>query len=517
MDGIGTARTSSMHPTLERALTNASSGSVATPGQRFAAAVAAVPQPGPLATPVPPRPRQELGTDTTLRALVERASFGFSVGDYQEALARGYDGWIEWQLDWQKVDDDLAVQRLHVYQALRLSNTELLEQFSDPLPLSTQLSAARMIRAMYSRRLLYVRMVEFWTDHFNVYLFDELCQWFKITDDRDVIRRHALGKFPDMLRASAHSPAMMWYLDNYTNVAGAVQENYARELQELHTLGADGPYDEHDVTEVARCFSGWGVHGAQSSAGRPGNFHFDPALHDNGPKVVLGVAIPAGGGKSDGDFVLDLLAMHPSTARHISRKMARWLLSYDPPAHVVDDLTQIYLSSGGDVKDMLRYLLRPETLFGVPEARRRKLKRPLHLVVSLTRAILLPSSVPEMLAVELDNLGQQPFLRTTPDGYPDHIRDWGTSMLARWTYAVRLMSFDVPFNRPSLPNIHALLATAPPGSSLAEAIDWMLTGGRLGEEVRGKLQRYLDTHPMTDVVLREAIALAASSTGYQFY
>ncbi len=514
MEGIQTARARVADPVMQRALAHCTPDS--NPHSADPAALAAaLPRVAAVPRPVP-APAPGLGTDEEIRALIERATFGFTVESYQEALSMGYDAWVEWQLDWQHIVDTQSDLRLNTFQALRLTNPELLENYPDPFVLNTELPGARIVRALFSKRQLYERVVEFWTDHFNIDQSDELCQWFKISDDRDVIRRYALGRFPDLLRRTAHSPAMMWYLDNYANVAGSVQENYGRELMELHTLGADGPYAEFDVTEVARCFTGWGVRGVDSTTGRPGTFYFDPTQHDYGEKVVLGVTIPAGGGKSDGDFVLDLLAMHPKTAHYVSSKLANWLLSYDPPGGVIDDLVQIYMSTAGDIKAMVRFLVSRSTVARVPQHRRAKLKRPLRLVTGLARALSTDSVVPNNLAFELDALGQQPFLHPTPDGYADDL-SWANSTLARWTYAVRMMALDVVGNEPSITTIHALLATAPPGSSLVESIDWMLTGGGLGPQVRSRIQRFLDTHNMTDVVLREAIALGASSTSYQFH
>ncbi len=502
----------SHHPLIERALASSRDASRTTrPGPTT------VPVPPPISAPLPPG-NSTGGTpiDADVRFLVHRATMGFSVPAYQEALSMGYDAWLEWQLDWENVDDSAAQSTLDGYQALELDNPELLERFPDPLPLTSTLQQARLVRAMFSRRQLYERMVEFWTDHFNINLFDELCQWFKLTDDREVIRPHALGKFPDLLRASAHSPAMMWYLDNYANVAGAEQENYARELQELHTLGVDGPYTELDVTEVARCFTGWGVHGVGSTQGRPGNFHFDASVHDTGSKTVLGHFIPAGGGKSDGDFVLELLANHPSTADFLSRKMARWLLSYDPPEHVIQGVVQVFHSTGGDIKAMVRRLLQPEVVVRVPKRERPKAKRPLELVTSLMRAVAVESQNPFYLGEELDEMGQEPFAWRTPDGYPDDAAAWASTILPRWRFVSKLMARDVFSNLPEVTTIEALLATAPAGSSRAQAIDWVLTGGLLGDEAVAAVQRLIESQPDNGVVLREAIAFAASTPAYQY-
>ncbi len=500
-------------PLIDRALRCSASA----PAQASAASFA-IPVPLPAQAPLPPGPGAGVQPiDEDVRFLMHHATMGFCVPAYAEALALGHRAWLEWQLDWQNIDDSATDLRLQNFHFLTRSNTELLRDFPDPGPLVFGMRQVRVLRAIYSRRQLYERVVEFWTDHFNIRQSDELCQWFKVTDDRDVIRRHALGKFPELLRASAHSPAMMWYLDNYANVAGQAQENYARELQELHTLGVDGPYDEGDVAEVARCFTGWTVRGVDSTDGRPGTFHFDPTTHDYGSKVVLGHTIPAGGGKSDGDFVLELLGTHPSTADYISRKLARWLLSYDPPEHVIQSVVQVFVNTGGDIKAMVSKLLQPEVVARVPLPGRRKVKRPLSLLVGLCRGIGLVSNNLFQLAAQLDDMGQSPFDWLTPDGYPDDAGTWGNSMLPRWEFASLLLGRDILFNEPDVALIQALLDTAPPGSNLSEAIDWILTGGLLDEETRRGVQRYVDGSPMNGVVLRETIALAASSAGYQYY
>src|SRR3989442_372228 len=178
-----------------------------------------------------------------------------------------------------------------------------------------EMTRATILRAVWSERQLYEVMVHFWTDHFNIDCSKADCRWLKAADDRDVIRRHALGRFPDLLRASALSPAMLWYLDGRANRKqqdnDKPNENYARELLELHTLGIHGGYTQRDVMEVARCLSGWSVRSVKQL--RKGSVEFHPGLHDDGAKLVLGRAIPAGLGQQDLDRVLEIVALHPAT------------------------------------------------------------------------------------------------------------------------------------------------------------------------------------------------------------
>ena len=192
------------------------------------------------------------------------------------------------------------------------------------------LRQSAILRAVYSRRQLQERMVEFWSDHFNIYAFKGQGPQFKVVDDHETIRAHALGKFRDLLGASARSAAMLGYLDNTSNRKGVPNENYARELMELHTLGVHGGYTQRDVKEVARCLTGW----TTEKHWHRGRFLFDPDAHDNGAKQVLGLTIAPGGGVTDGERVLDMLAGHPSTARHLARKLCVHFLGDAPDAWV---------------------------------------------------------------------------------------------------------------------------------------------------------------------------------------
>lgn len=494
-------------------------GKLAGPPVDFHAAPASS-LPGPIAMAGPSL--DHLGhtafVDEQVRFLMNRATNGFNVRDYRRALNMGYQEWLEWQLDHENIDDSDVDAALAVYPTLDMTNAVLYETYiDDPASVVYELQEALLIRAIYSRRQLYERMVEFWTDHFNINQLDDLCLWFKTTDDRRVIRQHALGTFPDMLRTSPRSAAMLWYLDNYNNIAGNVQENYARELLELHTLGVDGPYTEVDVVEVARAFTGWTFHGVYT-AGPFGKFVFVPSIHDVGEKTVLGQTIPAGGGIEDGQQVLDILAMHPTTAEFISRKMARWLLTYEPPQDLVDRLVTIYLSTAGSIKPMIREILRPSTVASIPQGARPKLKRPYHMVTALMRAAEVPTTAPLNLTAELVGLGQVPYWWGTPDGYPDNLASWGKALLPRWEFASRLFAREIPGNLPEVSVLQTLIATAPAGSSTAQAINWVLTGGTIPASHVAGVQQFIDAHPsQPSIVLREAFALMASSPSYQYY
>ncbi len=255
------------------------------------------------------------------RRLVRRATMGATVSDLERLSELGYDGWLAEQLDYESLDDAGLESVLgDAFPTINLSSQQILERYvGDPGTPIFHLINARLYRAIYSRRQLFERMVTFWSDHFHTALFSDAGYLLKPVDQREVIRRHALGSFRELLHASARSPAMLVYLTNDSNVKGHPNENYARELMELHTMGADQGYTQRDVIEVARCFTGWTLRGPGS--GQFGEFFFDAASHDDGEKTVLGQVIPAGGGIEDGERVLDILAGHFRTSRFIAEKL----------------------------------------------------------------------------------------------------------------------------------------------------------------------------------------------------
>lgn len=248
----------------------------------------------------------------------------------------GLAAWIEEQLAPEFIDDasaDWSIRRFDVLELsagrLRDRADKLLDNYDASLVVNDFLQAT-LLRQIYSRRQLYEIMVEFWSDHFNISMQKGDCWFLKIVDDREVIRPHALGNFRDLLHASAHSPAMLVYLDNQANLKDAPNENYAREVMELHTLGVDGGYSQRDVMEMARCLTGWTVRDSFSL----GDFTFEEDLHDSGSKTILGTDIPPDG-QTEAETVLNLLAAHPATARHIATKLVRRFIADDPPAALV--------------------------------------------------------------------------------------------------------------------------------------------------------------------------------------
>jgi uncharacterized protein (DUF1800 family) len=221
------------------------------------------------------------------------------------------------------------------------------------------LSEGKLARAIFSSRQLEEQLADFWYNHFNVYLDKGADRFLVPSYEREAIRPHLLGRFRDLLEATAQSPAMLFYLDNWQSVgpdtqrrpakakrpARGLNENYARELMELHTLGVDGGYTQKDVTEVARCFTGWTIRAPQQG----GDFFYNDRVHDKGEKTVLGVRIPAGGGRDDAEKVLDILAAHPSTAHFVSRKLAQRFVADDPPPQMIEKMAKKFHDSHGDL------------------------------------------------------------------------------------------------------------------------------------------------------------------------
>lgn len=367
--------------------------------------------------------------------VIDRLTFGARPGDYERVATMGVDAFIDEQLNPTGIDDSYCDWKTRRFQTLRQPTGELFE-YREHL-LLTDLMQATLTRAVHSKRQLYEVMVGFWTDHFNIDSSKGDCAWLKTADDREVIRAHALGNFGAMLRASAMSPAMLWYLDGRVNRvlddSGKANENYARELLELHTLGVHGGYSQEDVMEVARCLSGWYVR-SDEWFGR-GRVEFKPEFHDNGAKRVLGHDIEAGLGEGDLDRVLEIVGAHPQTAAYISWKLCRRFISDDPSASSVQQVADTFMRSDGDIKAMLRTLFGTEAFM---DGRNTKLKRPFRFVASALRVTGADTDAGQPVIEYLDRMGHSPFQYPTPDGYPEESSPWMSTMLWRWHFAAAL-------------------------------------------------------------------------------
>ncbi len=316
------------------------------------------------------------------------------------------------------------------------------------------LAEGKLYRAIYSNRQLEEELVDFWFNHFNVYIDKGADRFMIPTYEREAIRPHVLGKFRDLLEATATSPAMMFYLDNWQSVAPemvrrpngkgpqrGLNENYGRELLELHTLGVDGGYTQKDVTEVARCFTGWTIRNPQQG----GSFFYNDRVHDKGEKVVLGVTIPAGGGKEDGEKVLDIVAKNASTAHFVSKKLAERFISDNPPPALVDRMAKTFLSSDGDIREVMKTMIDSKEFFSAG-AYHAKVKTPLEMVASAIRATGAQVDYAMPLANQISQLGEPLYRKVEPTGYSSANAEWvsSASLLGRMNFAMSLTQNKLP-------------------------------------------------------------------------
>jgi len=410
-----------------------------------------------------------------------------------------------------------------------------------PPRIVAELSMAKMTRAVYSERQLQEEMVDFWFNHFNVFAAKGADRWLITSYERDAIRPHAMGKFRDLLEATAKSPAMMFFLDNWLSVDPAawarlqqeqqerremrqqrgfgggpfgrprfpqgpatpangnpndpnakgkqergLNENYGRELMELHTLGVDGGYSQQDVINVAKAFTGWTIREPR----RDPEFFFNDRLHDRSPKTVLGRKIHADGIK-DGEEVLELLARDPHTAHHISFEIAQRFVADDPPAPLVDRMAQTFLKSDGDIREVLRTMIySPE--FWSRDVYRAKIKTPFELVVSATRAVGAEVEVPFLLVQWTNRIGEPLYQCEPPTGYSSKAEAWVNTgaLLNRMNFSLALTANRL---RGVRVDVEALLdgrAAADPHATLDRAVHELL-GGQLSPQTRETLEAQL--------------------------
>jgi uncharacterized protein (DUF1800 family) len=320
-----------------------------------------------------------------------------------------------------------------------------------------ELQQAKLVRALYSERQLQEVMTDFWFNHFNIYLNKDADQYLVTAYERDVIRAHALGKFKDLLVATAQSPAMLFYLDNWLSMGPkspaavaankgkpgqavpGLNENYGREVMELHALSVNGGYTQHDVTELARVLTGWTIQPVEQGAA----FQFDAKKHEPGDKVVLGQTVPENG-QNEGMQVLDMLAHHPNTAKFISRKLAMRFVADDPPPALVDRMAQKFLATDGDIREVLRTLFKsPE--FWSAKAYRAKVKTPFEFVISSLRATGTDLNNPGPLVGILNKMGMPLYQMVPPTGYSMTASTWMNSeaLIDRMNYALDLSNGKV--------------------------------------------------------------------------
>ena len=405
-----------------------------------------------------------------------------------------------------------------------------------------QIQSAQLARAVSSERQLDEVMVDFWENHFSVFAGKGQTRLYIAQYDRDVIRPHALGKFRDLLGAVAHSPAMLFFLDNWQSAADSthptlaqarrpmamrrpgfrilaparpplpqqqqqrakrgLNENYARELMELHTLGVDGGYTQKDVQEVARALTGW-TFNRQS-----GEFQFNPIIHDAGEKTILGQKFPAGRGEDEGERVLDLVASNPSTAHFIVTKLARHFVSDDPPKALVDRCASTFSKTQGDIRETLRCVVTSPEFFS-RAAYRAKVKTPFEVVASALRAVNASPDPTPRTAQLVARLGQPIFGRQTPDGWPDRGDAWMNTgaILNRINFGLSLAAGQIPGAQLTNWTDFASLRTQPRTQQVDAVVKSML-GGQVSAETRQVLMS--GENPM--LAASDANGMADSST-----
>jgi uncharacterized protein (DUF1800 family) len=454
--------------------------------------------------------------DKAFAHVLNRVAFGPRRDDMARLRQIGLQRYIEEQLHPERIADESVNGRLAVLATIGLSEDEIvaryeipqlqarrerrreaaqgsLQEQENPRPnmppemmqranqLVVELSEQKLLRAIYSERQLQEVLTDFWFNHFNVDARKGRARFMLTFYERDAIRPHVLGKFRDLLGATAKSPAMLFYLDNWMSadpngphpdargtsrarfgrgqfggpfprgpdgvdnptrrVARGLNENYGRELMELHTLGVDGGYTQKDVTEVARAFTGWTIQNPMQGGG----FRFEPRIHDDGEKIVLGHRIKAGGGQRDGEEVLDLLAAHPSTARFIATKLVRRFVSDNPPASLVDRTAATFRQSDGDLREVMRAILTsPEFLS--PEAYRAKVKTPFEFLTSALRATGADVQNAAPLVRVMQQLGMPLYLCQPPTGYKDTAETWvnAGALVNRMNTGLQLASGQLP-------------------------------------------------------------------------
>jgi uncharacterized protein (DUF1800 family) len=363
--------------------------------------------------------------------LLSRATFGWNRESIALIQTIGAESWVGRQLEAGEPEDEVLLGTLSRLEVLHMQAAELQDQPQHEV--LRQLQQGALLRAIYSKNQLHEVMVDFWTNHFAIFAKKDYAAWRKPADESRVIRAHALGSFPEMLAASARSPAMLAYLDNEGNTNVGPNENYARELMELHTLGVYGGYTQADVREVARCFTGWGM---ETRFLRPRQqFRFDASAHDPGPKMVLGHSIPAKGGVRDGERVLEILAAHPQTAKNIATKLCRFFLG-DAGDVWIDRTAKTYLETKGDIAAMIRPILLSEEMTTGPALP----KRPLEYLTSVLRATECITDAGESVQNQLGAMGQPLYQWPRPDGFPIDVEAWKGGVLLRWNFTSRLAS-----------------------------------------------------------------------------
>jgi uncharacterized protein (DUF1800 family) len=531
--------------------------------------------------------KRRLTEEQQIIHVLNRLGFGARPGDIERVKSMGLENYIDQQLTPEKINDAVAENKVKDLSVLTMTTAELYEKYPQPgqllrqlqqrgmlpadiaearenrtnnnqtqqmspanaQPLDPQnekyrklleeyykenglqrpqriiaeLQASRILRAVYSERQLQEVMVDFWTNHFNVFAGKGADRWLLPAYDRDTIRPNALGKFSQLLTATAQSPAMLFYLDNFQSVSPnanrgnarrmlnpdapaqqqprrGINENYARELMELHTLGVDGGYTQKDVQEVARCFTGWTIFQPRGGAAavnaltgeaarrNAGTFFFNARVHDDGEKTVLGQKIPAGGGIKDGLTVLDILARHPSTAKFVATKLVRYFVSDTPPPALVNRVAAAFSKSDGDIRETLKTIFFSSE-FNSPEAYRAKIKRPFELVVSAIRTLGADTNGGPQTHQWIARMGEPLYGFQTPNGYSDAAESWVNTggLLERMNFGLALAGNRIQGTRVDLAKL-----SAREKSKLIDESLKMIVAGDISPATRETLMKQMD-------------------------
>jgi uncharacterized protein (DUF1800 family) len=478
---------------------------------------------------------------------LNRLAFGPRPGDVEAVMKTGVGAWIEQQLHPEAIADRAVAARVAALPTMTLSNAQIVKTYYEPVLMARKkanaeakdgevdkkdirreymrdvppnqrpqvvmndLLAQRIVRAAESDRQLNEVMVDFWMNHFNVFSGKGIDRFLLTSYERDVIRPHIWGRFEDLLMATAKSPAMLFYLDNARSMAaaenrpamrqrgfggrfigqigkqGGLNENYAREIMELHTLGVDGGYSQKDVTELARVLTGWTIT-RERDGGEGAAFVFRPQVHDARSKSVLGIRFPAGGGIEEGERMIHLLAHHPATAHHIAYKLCQRLVADEPPPALVDRVAKKFLATDGDLRQTVKAVIEsPE--FWDPASYRAKVKSPFEYAISAVRAVNAQISDPMPIARALQQIGEPLYGAQPPTGYSDKADAWINTgaLMSRLNFALALAA-----NK--LPGVHGdVVGLIPAGqaadaSHSVEALAQALTGGSLTEETRSTIK-----------------------------
>jgi uncharacterized protein (DUF1800 family) len=378
--------------------------------------------------------------------LLNRAGYGPRPGELASVLQRGPTKWITEQLD-PPADPELDT-RLARYPTLSYTTSRILALYNaDPRSIGVileEFANAKVVRAVHGRNQLQEVLVDFWFNHFNVFVADWVDRYSISSYERDAIRPHVLGRFHDLLGAASLHPAMLFYLDNYLNtvprrvgnrVVGGINENQGRELLELHTVGVDAGYTQADVVEASRCLTGHGIDNTTTS----GNYLYRAANHDDDSKQVFGLSIPAGGGEGDVQRLFDHLASHPATARFISRKLAQRFVADDPSTALVERLADVFLRTDGDLREVMKALIGSTELWAEAFGSG-KPKTPFEYVTSTLRAAGAEVSNPRAARAAVQEMGMPLYSCNPPTGYSNRGADWlnPSSQLYRMNFALDL-------------------------------------------------------------------------------